>query len=137
LAAASPEHRPAYAEAGATIGIGLGAIGRIAEALAAFRAGLDVRRTLAAIDARQYDNLLGDLASATLAMSPHPERSKTEDAADTNGGGDAGGEFVGEALRIWREHPDVLTSSTRRSAAAQLRQAGFSAEADELSGERG
>lgn len=139
LAAASPEHRPAYAEASATIAVGLGAVGRIAESLAAFRAGLEVRRSLAAIDSRQYDDLVDELAQATVTLrlndgTDTDSADGVADAADVDGAARA---FAAEAVRVAREHADVVTLPTRRSAAEWLRRAGFSAEADELSGERG
>lgn len=134
LAAASPEHRPAYAEASATIGVGLGAVGRIAESLAAFRAGLEVRRSLAAVDSRQYDDLVDELAQATVTLRLNDGTDGVADAADVDGAARA---FAAEAVRVAREHADVVTLPTRRSAAEWLRRAGFSAEADELSGERG
>lgn len=124
LAEASHEHRPAYAEACSTIAHGFEALGEPSEALTLFETGLAIRRDLAAVDPKRHDDLLKDLAQA--AFSARLYTDNTEPAAAT---------YAAEALTVARAHPGVLTAETRLWAAERLRQAGFTAEADELSPE--
>ncbi|TDO45491.1 tetratricopeptide repeat protein [Kribbella sp. VKM Ac-2571] len=116
LASEGREHNAGYADACTRIGYGLGVVGETTESLAVFRTGLDVRRTLATLDSRQYDDLLDDLARATqTTLAP---------------------EFAVEAVAVAREHADALTADTLARASDQLREAGFTAEAEELSAHR-
>ncbi|TCC37782.1 tetratricopeptide repeat protein [Kribbella speibonae] len=116
LASQGDEHRSAYADACNLIGHGLGVVGESTESLTVLRTGLDVRRMLAALDSRQYDDLLDDLGRAT----------ETSHAL----------EFAAEAVAVVRDHTDALTAHTLASASERLRDAGFTAEADELSARR-
>lgn len=113
LVSENAEHRAGYADACNLIGHGLGVVGETTESLAVLRTGLDVRRTLATFESRQYDDLLDDLARATQT-TPAPE-------------------FAAEAVAVAREHADSLTAETLARASGRLREAGFSAEAEELS----
>ena len=76
------------------------------------RDGLDVRRTLAALDSRQCDELLDDLAHAARATEAQ--------------------EFATEAVAVVGEHREVVTADVVLHAVDLLREAGFIAEAEEL-----
>lgn len=114
-------HRATYAAMCSTVGRGFASVAEHDEALAVDRAGLTVRRELAAAEQGHFGDLLTELAEAAFSMRVYPRNSEP-----------AAAQFTTEATALAREHASSISRAALAEAADLLDRAEFADEAREL-----
>ena len=114
-------HRATYAAMCSTVGRGFASVAEHDEALAVYRAGLTVRRELAAAEQGHFGDLLTELAEAAFSMRVYPRNSVP-----------AAAQFTTEATALAREHASSISRAALAEAADLLDRAEFADEAREL-----